>query len=75
MTGHALHFDPDCEECVYLARPVAIPVPAQEERLREALEQIAHLGPLGPFRVVGDELAAAQDIARRALGVEPKEGG
>jgi hypothetical protein len=20
-TEHALHFDPDCEECVYLARP------------------------------------------------------
>ena len=29
VSDHALHFDPACEECVYLARPTVIRVPAQ----------------------------------------------
>lgn len=27
---HALHFDPDCEECVYLARPTVVKVPTED---------------------------------------------
>ncbi len=39
MSDHALHFDPDCEECVYLARPTVVRVPAApvtDAGLREA---------------------------------------
>jgi hypothetical protein len=39
-------------------------------RLRAALEHIADLRPIGPFRIPTDELAAAQAIARAALAPE-----
>ena len=37
MSEHALHFDPDCEECVYLARPTAVRIGLDVDRLASAL--------------------------------------
>ena len=43
---HALHFDPDCEECVYLARPTVIRV-APERSLDAAWVEAEAALPVG----------------------------
>jgi hypothetical protein len=44
MSDHALHFDPDCEECVYLARPTVVRAPAPDPD--RAVESIAYMGTI-----------------------------
>jgi hypothetical protein len=77
---HALHFDPDCEECVYLARPERIAATPQADRgdgLREAATALSDFlfdgigwierGPSGMSVADAERLADLGDALRAAL--------
>jgi hypothetical protein len=80
--GHALHFDPDCEECAYLARPTRETlVPAEDEvarlvramrALRADIEAELALLPATPTKQFDLGAAAAYHHVLARLVPEPR---
>jgi len=64
--GHALHFDPSCEECAYLARPTRETLAPQADAgtLREAIEALTLFDP--DAKTMAD---AAESMRRRAAAL------